>query len=184
VLDTAGINPVPYYDAAAGVRMRDEMRNGSFLLIDGIRVPVVIDEAIVETALAGSSFRSSVYFVPMTVLGGTPVTFMENINYDGPNGALEFANATAPAGTYFTSDGGRFLWLKKPPTNFCVQMIVKTEPRVLLLTPHIAARLTNVKWTPLAHERDWETDGSFYVDGGGTARDIYGPSYYSPTPLQ
>lgn len=181
VLDTAAINPVPYYDAAAGVRLRDEMRNGSFLLIDGTRVEVVIDEAITETALAGSSFRSSIYFVPMTVLGGTPVTFMENINYDAPGGALEFARSTAPSDTYFTSDGGRFLWLKKPPTNFCVQVIVKTEPRVLLLTPHIAARMTNVKWTPLAHERDWETDGSFYVDGGGTKRDIYGPSYYSPT---
>lgn len=174
------------YDVAAGVRMRDDMRGnmdtmtGQYLLIDGERVEVIIDEAITETALAGSSFRSSIYFVPMTVLGGQPVTFLEHINYDMPNGPMAFANAMAPGDSYFTSDGGRFLWHKKPPTNFCVQMIAKSEPRVLLLTPHIAARMTNVKWTPLAHERDWETDGSFYVDGGGTARDIYGPSYYSP----
>jgi len=190
VMDTVNIDPVPSVDSAAMVRLRDEMRGnmdtmtGQFLLIDGERVEVIIDEAIVETPLAGSSFRSSVYFVPMTVLGGQPVTFLEHINYDAPGGALEFANALAPGDSYFTSDGGRFLWHKKPPTNYCVQLVVKTEPRVLLLTPHIAARMTNVKWTPLEHERDWEVDGSFYVDGGGYDRDIYGPSYYSPTPLQ
>ena len=187
VQDTTLIDPVPNLDSAAMVLQRDAMRGnmdtmtGQYLLIDGEKVEVVIDEAITETALAGSSYRSNIYFVPMTVLGGSPVTFMEHINYDMPNGAMDFANAFAPGDSYFTSDGGRFLWHKKPPTNFCVQMLAKTEPRVLLLTPHIAARMSNVKWTPLDHERDWETDGSFYVDGGGYKRDIYGPSYYSPT---
>jgi hypothetical protein len=94
---------------------------------------------------------------------------------------MEAARAMAPADSYQTSDAGRFLWHKKPPTNFCVQMLAKTEPRILLLTPHVAARLTNVKYTPLAHERDWDPDGSFYVDGGRTARDSFGPSFHAPT---
>jgi hypothetical protein len=156
-------------------------REGQYLLIDGQRVPVIIDDGIVETALEGSSFSSTIYFVPLTVLGGTPVTFLENINYDAPNGAMEAARAMAPADSYYTSDAGRFLWHKKPPTNFCVQMLAKTEPRILLLTPHVAARMTNVKYTPLAHERDWEPDASFYVDGGRTARDSFGPSFFPPT---
>ncbi len=169
------------------IDQRDSMRGdifareGQYLLIDGQKVPVIIDDGIVETALAGSSFSSTIYFVPLTVLGGTPVTFLENINYDAPNGAMEAARAMAPGDSYYTSDAGRFLWHKKPPTNFCVQLLAKTEPRILLLTPHVAARMTNVKYTPLAHERDWDPDGSFYVDGGRTARDAFGPSFYPPT---
>lgn len=171
------------------IRMRDEMmgdpyeRTGQYLLIDGERVPVIIDDAIAETIIAGASFRSPIYFVPMTVLGGTPVTFMEYINYDAPNGAMEMARAMAPADVYSTSDGGRFLWHKKPPTNFCVQIVVKAETRVLLLTPHLAARLTNIQYTPLAHERGWSpSDTSYWVDGGRTDYVGYGPSYYSPVP--
>lgn len=169
------------------IDMRDSMRGdifsrtGQYLLIDGQRVPVIIDDGIAETALAGSSFSSTIYFVPLTVLGGTPVTFMEHINYDAPNGAMDAARLLAPDGHYMTSDGGRFLWHKKPPTNYCVQMTAKCEPRILLLTPHVAARMTNVKYTPLAKERDWDPDGSYYVDGGRTARDAFGPSFYAPT---
>jgi hypothetical protein len=168
------------------VAMRDKMRGdiftrtGQYLLIDGQYVEVVIDDGIAETQVAGSSFRASMYFVPMTVLGGTPVTYWEYFNYDGPNGPLEMAKVFAPGDSYFTSDGGRFLWHKKPPTNFCVQMLAKTEPRVLLLTPMIAARLTGIQYTPLAHERQFDPAASFYADGGKTARDFYGPSYYAP----
>jgi len=35
---------------------------------------------------------------------------------------------------------------------------------------------------PLAHERDWKYGASYYVDGGKTSRDFYGPSYYEPVP--
>jgi hypothetical protein len=185
--ETSAIDPVGSYNTAEAVRMRDDMRGdlqnytGQYLLIDGERVPVIIDDGITETPLAGSSFSSTIYFVPLSVLGGTPVTYIEHVNYDGPDGALAFANEFAPANSFYTSDGGRFLWHNKPPTNFCVQEVIKAEPRVLLLTPHIAARVTNVKYTPLAHERDWKVDASFYVDGGRSERDAYGPSFYAPT---
>ena len=163
------------------IDFRDDMRNGEYLLCDGKKIPVVLDDSVTETPLAGSSFSAPMYFVPLTVLGGTPVTYLEHVDYDMPGGAMESARAMAPADSYFSSDGGRFLWHKKPPNNFCVQYLGKTEPRIMLLTPHIAARLTNCKYTPVAHERDWDPDGSFYVDGGRTTRDIYGPSFYSPT---
>lgn len=168
------------------IQMRDEMRGdiynrtGQFLLIDGTRVPVIIDDAITETVLAGESFTSSIYFVPLTVLGGTPVTYMEYINYDSANGAMEAARVMAPDGMYYTSDTGRFLWHKKPPANFCVQLLAKTEPRLLLLTPQIAARLTSVKYTPFAHERSAFTDSSYFVNGGRTDYVGYGPSFYQP----
>lgn len=158
----------------------DAMRQGKYLLIDGVNQEVVIDNTITETVQAGESFRSDIYFVPMTVLGGTPVTLMEYIDYDSPMGAMEAAKTFAPDGFYYTSDNGRFLWHKKLPNNFCVQLLAKTEPRLLLHTPHLAARLTTVQYTPLAHERDWNTDSSYYVNGGRTDYVGYPASFYTP----
>jgi hypothetical protein len=177
---------VQFNDAGAQIAMRDEMRGnifdmtGQYLLIDGQRVPVVLDEAIAETEPVRGVFESSIYFVPLTVLGGNPVTFIEHRNYDAPGNAVEAARFFAPDGSFYASDNGRFLWHKKPPTNFCVQMLAKTEPRVLLLTPQIAGRLTDVRYSPLIHERDSFTDAGYFVNGGSTSRGI-APSLFSPT---
>jgi len=168
-------------DSATLIRMRDEMRAGRYLLIDGERVPVVTDEAITETEPAAGVFESQIYFVPLRVLGNTPVTFLEHFDYDAPGAAMEAARVFAPDGSYYTSDSGRFLWHRKPPTNYCVQIMSKTEPRLLLLTPHLAARLTDIRYSPLIHERESFTDAGYFADGGKTDRLGYGPSLYTPT---
>jgi hypothetical protein len=167
--------------------MRDQMRGdiynrvGQYLLIDGVRVPCILDDSITETVSAGETFSSTLYFVPMTVLGGTPVTLLDYLPFDQPGGALEAARLWAPGNSYYVTDNGRFFWHLKPPTNFCVQFVSLAQPRLLLLTPYLAARLTNVKYTPLAHERSGFTDSSYFVDGGRTSGSGIGPSYYSPT---
>jgi hypothetical protein len=163
------------------IELRDQMRNGQYLLIDGEQVEVVLDESITETQPAAGVFSSTIYFVPLTVLGGTPVTYWEHVNYNAPGGAMEAAAIMAPDGSYQVSDGGRFLWHRKPPANFCVQMVSKTEPRLLLLTPQIAGRLTNIRYAPFIHERGSFTDDGYYVDGGRTDRLGYPPSLFSPT---
>ena len=185
---TLGENNRGVIDIVAQNQMRDDMRGdiftqtGQYLLIDGQRVPVVLDDGIAETNLPGSSLSSGIYFVPLRVLGNRPVTFIEYVNYDGPMGAMEMARAMAPAESYYTTNGGRFLWHRKPPTNFCVQLLAKTEWRVIVETPQIAARLTDIVYTPLLIQRSWDpANTSFYVNGGGTDRNGRGPSWFSPT---
>lgn len=178
-----------FVDSGDQVRMRDDMRgdmnnyNGQYLLIDGEKVEVVIDNAITETSIANGGFSASMYFVPMTVLGAQRVTYMEYFNYDAPNGAHELGNAMAGPDTYYTTDDGRFLWHRKPPTNFCVQMLAKTEPRLVLRTPYIAARLDNVAYYPIEHERSPFTDSAYWFDGGATTHGGAAtvPSWGSPT---
>lgn len=165
-------------------KIRDEMRGnlfdytGQFLMIDGQKVPVVIDNAIPETENIDGSFTADMYFIPMTVLGNQPVTFMEYFNYDGPNGAMEMARVFAPGDSYYTTDNGRFMWHKKPPTNFCVQLLSKTEPRLLMLTPYVAARYSDIRYAPIEHVRSPFTDSAYFKDGGNTG--YAAPSYYSP----
>jgi hypothetical protein len=178
--DTADIDPVGSYDTAEAVKMRDAMRAGSYLWVDGKQIAVVQDDAIAETNIGAGVYSSQIYFVPLTVLGGTQTTYFEYFDYSAPNGFMQAAQTFAPAGFYDISDNGRFAWHKKPPTNWCVQMIVKTEPRLIMLTPFLAARLTNIRYTPVIHERDWDTSGTYFVNGGsstGQPPPSYWPSY-------
>jgi hypothetical protein len=86
-----------FVDSGDAIKLRDDMRGdvynrtGQYLLIDGVRVPVVLDDAITELGVGAGSFRATMYFVPLTVLGGTPVTFLEYLDYSAPNGAFEAA---------------------------------------------------------------------------------------------
>lgn len=173
---------------AEAAARRDEMRGnlqtrtGQFLLVDGQRIPVIIDDAIPESEVAPGTFSSDIYIVPLTVLGGTPVTYMEAVNFDAPNGAMEVARQMAPNGTFYTTDNGTFIWTRKPPTNWCVQTAAMTFPRLIVRTPYIAARITNVAWSPLTeHERSPFTTSDYFAGGGVTNFAGYGPSFYSPT---
>ncbi len=152
------------------------MRRGQYLLIDGQQIPVVIDDAITEGTLALGALQSTMYFVPINVVG-RPATFIEYMDYDGV-GVLRNAQRFAPDGSYETSDNGRFLLHKKPPTNFCTQVIGLTEWRVVCVVPQLAARITNIAYSPLIHERSGFTDSSYFVDGGKTSR-AGSPSYFA-----
>lgn len=165
-------------------KIRDDMYSRKYLMIDGEEVPVVIDNAIAETEPAAGVFESVIYFVPLTVLGNIPVTYLEAFNFDAPGAGMDFARVFAPDGSFYTSDGGRFIWNRPAPTNVCVQLRAWTKPRLLLLTPHIAGRLTDVRYSPLIHERDAFTADGYFVDGGGTNYTGFpgvAPSLFSPT---
>lgn len=168
--DNANINPVGSFDMGDAIALRDAMRAGSFLTIDGKNFPVILDDAVAETSIGAGVYESQIYFVPMTVLGGRPVTYIEYFNYDAPNGFMQGAADLAPGDSYRTSNNGMFAWHKKPPSNWCVQVLAKTEQRILLRTPQIAGRLTDVRYIPYVHERDWATDGTYFVNGGSTSQ--------------
>jgi len=177
--DTGLVDVVGGFDSLQTARMRDEMRAGSYLLVDGNKIPVVQDDAIAETSIGGGVYESQIYFVPLTVLGGRQVTYMEYFNYDTPLGLQKAMEDLAPSDSYRTSNNGMFAWHKMPPSNWCVQAVAKTEQRLLLRTPQIAARLTDVRYVPYVHERDWDPSGTYFADGGGISQTK--TAYYSPT---
>jgi len=178
--DGDNIDPTPMFDTGDAIAMRDSMRNGEYLMIDGMKIPVIIDSFIVEESegdqaqIDAGCFASDIYIVPLTVQGGRAVTFWHYFDYSkGPMQAVVDGRET----NFFWTDGGRYLWHAKPPLNWCIQHIAKVEPRLILLTPQIAGRLTNVQYCPLQHERDAHPDDDYFVDGGVTER--VSPSHWS-----
>lgn len=166
---------------ADAIAMRDAMRQGRYLLIDGEQWPVILDDGIVEESsadtnqIATTCFASDIYFIPMTVKGGFPVTYMEYFDYGGgTTQAVADGNYTGE----FWTDGGKFLWVRKPQLNWCVQLQSKIEPRLIFRAPYLAARLTNVEYCPLIHTRDSLPEDDYFANGGvSTPRAA--PSYYS-----
>lgn len=169
-------------DAAEQVRMRDAMRAGRYLLIDGEQYEVVLDDGIIEenrsaapTVIPIGGYRSDIYFIPMTVRGNIPVTYWQYFDYNAGNGTMSAVQDSRIQ--QFWSDGGRYMWVSEF-TRWCVLMTSKIEPRIILRTPQLAGRIQDVVYVPLQHMRDALPSDYYFVDGGvSTARAA--PSYYS-----
>lgn len=162
-------------------QMSDRYRNGEFLTIDGVDYPVIIDDYLPEDTsttnanVPEAAFASDIYIIPLTVAGGMPVTYWEFLNYDGAEGvpaaSQVLQSMQMQGGEFFSSDAGRFLWTRQH-TAWCISWLAVTEPRLRLLTPHLAARLQNVVYSPLQHYRDVDPDDPYYADGGETYRTL------------
>lgn len=164
------------------VRFRDDMRVNKFLLIDGKRVTVILDDCLPEdnrtdnATIPIGGFASDIYFVPLTARGGTLTTLFWQY-FDYRTGTLPAVD-DARANSFFWSDDGVFLWGIRPPNNWCIDIISKVEPRIILRTPQLAARLTDVAYVPLIHTDDPLPSQDYWLDGGvASGRPL--PSPYS-----
>jgi hypothetical protein len=178
-------------DARDQTTMRDQLRNERFLPIRGQRVRVILDDTIAEDTnitnanLALGQYASDIYFVPMTVLGGVPVTYLEAFNYNNGNVRAFTDFLGINTSDFNTSDAGRFLWWSAY-TNTCLEYRWLTEFRAIMRTPQLAGRIQNVAYEPLQHTRSWDTDSAYFFDGGRTNTLInsYYTEYSTSTPVQ
>lgn len=181
----SGAENVVFTNANDAIALRDSMRQNSYLLIDGIKVPVVLDDAIHEETsgdtnkISSGCFASPIYILPLMVQGSKASLFWEYFDWGGPNAALNASSMAAMPmlQNYFWSDGGQYIWHMKPPANWCVQWLGLIEPRLVLLTPHLASKISHVQYCPLMHPRDAFPNDPYFTNGGVTSRDT-APSFY------
>jgi hypothetical protein len=166
-------------DARDQIELRDQMRTGQFLLIDGIRYDVSFDDGITELNGANSGgnfpagcFASDIFLLPMSVMGGRSVLFLEHFQFSNPQ-ITEILGRQVLARV---GGGGAFIDIPSQTRN-CVTWLAEIMPRIVLRTPWLAARLQNVVYCPTQHTRDVFPDDPYFVNGGATTRS--GPSYYA-----
>jgi hypothetical protein len=163
-------------EGTAQTEFRDAMRTGRYLLIDGERIPVIVDDGISEDTDAENAnvpagcFGTDIFLIPMSVVGGRSVTFLEYFQYSNP--AITDALGNMVLGRV---EGAFITWPVQ--TRECFQWESKIEPRLVLRTPWLAARLEDVNYCPAQHVRDMFPDDPYFEDGGRTSRP--GPSYYT-----
>lgn len=160
------------------VEMRDAMRNGRYLVINSKIYQVVLDDCIMEEnqndngAIPIGGFASDIYIVPFSA-GGMRTLYWEYFDY-----RADALPDMAGLPMYFWSDNGVFLWGMTSPKNWCLDVISKVEPRLILRTPQLAGRLTDVVYVPLQHQNDPLPSQDYWVNGGiSTGRPF--PSPYS-----
>jgi len=165
-------------DGNEQVAMRDRMRTGSYLLVDGEPIEVVQDDGIPEhtstddPSVPGAAFSSSIYLLPMSILGGQSVLYMEYMDFGNPS--ISSAIQLAPG--MFRVEGP---WITTHKVrNWCLQLQTKIEPRLVLRTPWLAARLDHVVASPLIRTRAPFPNDPYFTDGG-VQTNRPGPSLYS-----
>lgn len=164
-------------DAQDALNMVFAMRNGRYLPIDGVNIPVILDDSIPESDGNSSSdnfsagcFSSDIYFLPLSVTGGRSSLFLEYFDYGNPSAQSAIQNM----GLY-RSEGAFLTWPRQ--TNTCIQWQTRVEPRLVLRTPWLAGRLQNVVYCPIDQVRQPFPDSPYYINGGRTERE--GPSLFS-----
>lgn len=144
------------------VQMRDAMRTGSFLWVNGKQVAVFLEDGI-EQEVQGVGFATTIYFVPITA-GGNRVTYVEG--FDQENTGITAFRDAAGINNYRTSNGG--LWaVTSRQTGFCYELLFAAQPRLVMRTPFLAARIENVVYK-LTHgySRSPMADEPYFVNGG------------------
>lgn len=171
-------NSTVFIDGRENTAERDAMRNGMYIDINGTRYPVLLDTGIFEhnstnNANCGAGqYASTIYMVPLTILGGFPVTYRQFVDYRSAGDDLGALRNTQS----FWTDNGVFSWA----TNFqrwCFDMSAVTQQRVVLRTPQLAGRIDAVKYAPLQHLRDSDPSSAYFMDGGVSVRGAMATPY-------
>lgn len=156
------------------VGLRDSMRTNMSITVNGRTLPVVVDDGITEknnqtnAQIPAGHYASSIYFVPLTVRGAFRTLYWEFIDYRRIRTKLLPMGAGASKLPFWT-DSGRFLWTMDFYKT-CFELMATIEPRVVLRTPHLAAKIQNIRYTTVKKTRDWDPDSPYWVDGGVSLR--------------
>jgi hypothetical protein len=151
--------------------MRDRMRQGLTIDINGKAYPVALDDGIYEynstnsASVPAGSFASSIYVIPLTINGSLPVTYREHVDYRAAGADTALLRGTEA----FWTDDGIYLWATTV-NLYCYRLSLKTEQRIILRTPQLAGKIQKVLYTPLSHLRDPFSDGAYFKDGGVSMR--------------
>jgi len=150
---------------------RDRMRQSMTIDINGYTYPVVTDIGIPEQTniedgnVPAGCYASSIFMIPLSIVGNFPVTYMEHVNYQA--GARDVSLLQGKE--VFWTDRGRYSWALDSQL-WCYELVAKIEPRVVLRTPQLAGRIDHVGYCPLQHTRVSDPSSPYFFDGGVSIR--------------
>lgn len=168
-------------DGATLLRERDAMRESHMMPLNGKMYRVIEDDGIFEhnnannANLEAGEFAADMYIIPVRYLANRPAIWLEHkdFRYLTP----EIAATDDLIGGFFrSSPNGMFsyTWVKDGP---CFKIQAEVEPRIVLRTPQLAARIQRIKYVPMQHLRVADFD-SAYREKGGTSTSTPPTRYY------
>jgi len=156
------------------VRERNAIRQGMMINLNGETVRVIVDDGIAESNNANDAncdpgeYASDVYLLPLRYMGNRDAMRIDFKDYRNVNEEI-VATQNLIGPFYRHTPDGRFLW-NIVQDGRCFKIQAEIEPRIILKTPQLAARIQNVKYVPLQHLREPDPDGSYFFKGGVSSR--------------
>lgn len=173
VIDGANINASNNIDGEAQRRLQDDMYMNRYLPIDGKRIPVILSQGVPIEA-SGNGFSGPMYIVPLAVMGGYETLYIEGFKQDNPE-AMAMATLTGDDGYKTFNDG--FWAAASSRTKFCMEYAFAAQPRLILETPWLAARIDGINFRLNRYSRQFRPGDPYYANGGVTIR--YADTLYS-----
>jgi hypothetical protein len=146
-------------------RLRLEMQNGQYLLIDGTPVPVIFSDGIQLERLGSGTpnvLRADAYLLPIS-WNGRPLIRPEYHDM-GNVYAREFAGIVYPSAEFLND--GMYL-LTKREAGGCVELEISMKMRVFLETPFLAVRWDDISFSYGAQTRAADPGTTFLHKNGG-----------------
>lgn len=146
-------------------RIRLEMQQGQYLLIDGTPVPVIFSDGILLERLGAATpniLRSDAYLLPIS-WNGRPLIRPEYHDM-GNVYAREFAGIVYPSAEFLND--GMYL-LGKREAGGCVELEISMKMRVFLETPFLAARWDDMSYAYGAPTRVADPAVTYMAPNGG-----------------
>jgi hypothetical protein len=161
---------------------RDRFRQTKVIPLNGEMVPVIVDDGIPELNNANNAnynpgeYGSDVYVLPLTYLGNRQALQIQYKDYRAIGAEIAGTNGMID-GYYRSTPDGRFAWAVVT-NGACFKIQAFTEPRIVLKTPQLAARIQNVKYVPIQHTREPSPDSPYFHKDGISVRPPHTPYYF------
>lgn len=150
-------------------RLRLEMQNGQYLLIDGIQVPVVFSDGILLERLGSGTpniLRADAYLLPIS-WNGRPLIRLEYHDM-GNQYATELANMVYTSAQFINN--GMYM-LTKNERDGCIEFTISMKARLFLECPFLCARVDDISFSYGAPTRDANPGVTWlHANGGATYR--------------
>lgn len=174
------------------IMMRDRMRQSLTLEINGHTYPVILCDGMTEfhgnpglpnfnANVPNGSYGGSIFFLPLSVRDGVKSLYWETLDYSKADVVISDSRSNQN----FWTDGGRIFWTVDRLRG-CFKMNAEMDMRLVLKTPHLAARLDGIVYSPLVHLRspfdklDATHADPYFVKGGVAERVNPADSWYTP----
>lgn len=178
-------------DGNAMANMVVEMRQGEYLLIDGVQVPVILDDCLSETFInntlaGGGLWTSDIYLVPINgaAFAGDEyapagkITFLDFFDFRAPGAAQDIISGMGWQGFARVSNDGRYLILTEPPTRGCFEIQLWTRPRLINRAPFLSVKFEDVRYQKRFQERSFDPASPYFKNGGSYS--LLGQTFSSP----
>ncbi len=168
-----------------------DMRQGEYLLIDGVQVPFIIDDSLAETFVSnatagGGLWTSDLYLVPLRspAFAGDEygpagqITYLDFFDFQAPGAAQDIISGMQWQAFARVSPDGRYLILTEPPTRGCFEIQLWRRPRLICRAPFLAAKFEDTRYQKRLNERSPFPGNAYNLNAGNYS--LAGQTFSSP----